>query len=772
MYMRRGILLLLFCFMALARLFADTEVKGWVVDGADNATLTGVTVRLLDTDSTFIQGTTTDANGRFLLRIANEKTYLLSLSYIGYDAVSVQLQAAGKPIDLGKLQLYTSAHSLQGVTVTADATIRKVDRQIILPTSRQIAASSNGLNLLENLQLHRILVNPVMKTVTTASGEAVQLRINGAAATLTEVTALQPKDILRVEYHDQPGLRYGGAAAVIDYIVKHRTAGGALSLSVGNGINWLGFGNYSLSGKVYMGRSSLALMADWSRRDTKWLRENTETFNFSSGTIRNKELGEPTKVRYDYLYLNLIYTLTNTDKNMLSVAWRNDVSSEPNSFDDRESRIEQGADVYHVSDRQRSKSFSPSLDVYFQQKLPHHQTLYFDVVGTIINSSLNRRYSFTPLVGTAPASDIRSSVDGRKYSLISEAIYEKAFGKAFLSAGIKHTQQFMRNTYDGSIYNKVSMTFASTYLYTEFRQEIGKFNYDLGVGMTRTATGQGGNHLVKTIFSPTLTLTYRPGSHLMFRYHGFISGIAPSLSDLSDVAQGIDKYQMRKGNPNLHTYTCYTNDATISWQSKKFTAELFARYRYYHRPIMAESYEDGGMIVRTSAHQRNFHLLNIRPSFTLKPFGDLLTVSLSPYFNRYISNGNSYTHTYSNWGMNAQMLLLWKKWSLSGNIKTMYRNLWGETLTDGESAHFISLGYTAKPWSVNLMAISPFSSRYKRRNENFSALAPSTQYYNSSDFPRSIVLTVSLNMNFGKQHREGRKRISNSDNDSGIMKSN
>ena len=58
--------------------------------------------------------------------------------------------------------------------------------------------------------------------ITTSGNGEVQLRINGVRVTYTEISSLSPEDILRIEYHDTPGARYGNAAAVIDYITKNK----------------------------------------------------------------------------------------------------------------------------------------------------------------------------------------------------------------------------------------------------------------------------------------------------------------------------------------------------------------------------------------------------------------------------------------------------------------------------------------------------------------------------------------------------------------------
>lgn len=64
---------------------AQVPVKGTVTDEHKKA-LAYTTVRLLRSDSTFVQGTVTDSIGCYRLENVQKGNYLLSLSSIGYEA--------------------------------------------------------------------------------------------------------------------------------------------------------------------------------------------------------------------------------------------------------------------------------------------------------------------------------------------------------------------------------------------------------------------------------------------------------------------------------------------------------------------------------------------------------------------------------------------------------------------------------------------------------------------------------------------------------------
>ena len=72
-----------------------------------------------------------------------------------------------------------------------------------------------------------------------------------------EVTALLPEEVIRVEFQEDPGLRYGDAGAVINYIVRRYEVGGSFGY---NGMQSLksGFGNHNLTGKVNFKQSEIS----------------------------------------------------------------------------------------------------------------------------------------------------------------------------------------------------------------------------------------------------------------------------------------------------------------------------------------------------------------------------------------------------------------------------------------------------------------------------------------------------------------------------------
>jgi len=108
------------------------------------------------------------------------------------------------------------------------------------PSQSAVDASKNGLQLLGNLMIPTLSVSEALGTIQ-AAGQAVQLRINGRQAGIDQVRALLPETIRRVEWIDNPGLRYGGATHVLN-LHRQQSGGRRLAHDIGTAGTQSGMG--------------------------------------------------------------------------------------------------------------------------------------------------------------------------------------------------------------------------------------------------------------------------------------------------------------------------------------------------------------------------------------------------------------------------------------------------------------------------------------------------------------------------------------------------
>lgn len=100
------------------------EVKGTIVEKSSDEPVESATIRLLSSrDSTMKAGVASGSNGRFSMKNVSPGTYLLHVSYIGYEPVYQPLQITGnsRTIDVDKIAMEENSILLGEASITAKA---------------------------------------------------------------------------------------------------------------------------------------------------------------------------------------------------------------------------------------------------------------------------------------------------------------------------------------------------------------------------------------------------------------------------------------------------------------------------------------------------------------------------------------------------------------------------------------------------------------------------------------------------------------------------
>ena len=121
--------------------------------------------------------------------------------------------------------------TLEDVVVTADAQIETPKKVMLRPTGLEKKHSTNGYALLENMNLPDFIVNASAKSISTADGRDVRILVNGVEADPDELATLAASEIIRIDYQRNPGGRYVGSGAVMNFITVRYDYGGNVYLS-------------------------------------------------------------------------------------------------------------------------------------------------------------------------------------------------------------------------------------------------------------------------------------------------------------------------------------------------------------------------------------------------------------------------------------------------------------------------------------------------------------------------------------------------------------
>ncbi|MCD8186316.1 MAG: carboxypeptidase-like regulatory domain-containing protein [Rikenellaceae bacterium] len=536
--MKYSILWLILGFCSLTPVRSQIKIDGTLRDAETREEFGLAHVVLQTPDSAWVQGTTSDATGRFSFDSLAAGDYRLVISGMGYATHILELIGLDSNRSLGDIFLEPDALALDGITVSASTVYP--DKKMVFLSSREIGASTNGINVLQQLMLPKVQVNPLFDEVSVPGEGEIQFRINGAQVEPSEVKALQPAEIIRIDYYDNSGLRYGNAEVVLDYIVRRPQSGGGFGVDLSDAFQLPKWGNNSISGKVNRKRSEFSALYSIRHRDfDRVSRDNRESFLFPDHSMLHRwEEGESGRMTVRWQTLNAAYSFVKPEKRILKSTFR--YTHDHNPHADYTGYLYNTAEVsdrVYMVDRTAHKSVRPSLDLYYMENLKNGQTLVFNLVGTYHKTEFDRFYQESR--DDHPLTRVDSRINGKRYSLIGEGVYENKIGSSRISLGLKHTQSTTDNVYRND--RETHMDQSETYAYGEFRGKADKLDYTLGVGVTRSQVGQRAcEGYEEVLFNPRFSLHYSLAERSYLRLNGSIHNNNPSLSHLSDVEQAVD----------------------------------------------------------------------------------------------------------------------------------------------------------------------------------------------------------------------------------------
>lgn len=676
-----------------------------------------------------------------------------------------------------------TTYTLGEVTVNGMRVINKVDRQVLLPTSTMKKHSSNGYDLLNKMTLNGIITNPERQEIRSLRGGGVQVRINDIKANQQDITALRPDEVVRVEYIDNPGVRYsdGSIDAVINFVVKRRYAGYVGGLGTMQAFT-TGFNNSNAYFKYNYKKSEFCIYYNFSYRGYDERKVDSEnTYFFPDGTQRQRQyLGYNTDFMYTTNTVQLGYNLAEPDKYTLNVSLYYNQNNTPKYGYNQLAKETSMPDLY-IYNKKSKKMYIPSLDIYWSLNLPKKQNITANVVGTYIGTdynNLSRNYLFSQSpeqsMQADPVNDYSYSTTGRKYSLISEAIYAKNFNREVFSAGGEYTVSHTDNAYKGAVNTDAVLNSNNLYLFAQLQGKLGVFNYQVGLGANYLAIHQGDIGFNKWTLRPQLSLSTKITDNLFVRYSGRMSQLSPSLSQLSDVRNQSDELNASDGNTGLKPYTGYSNSLTVSWTRPLFNFQLYGSW-YYAPDIIMTSYipelQDDGtyLLISKPENQKSFSRKSLAAYFTLHAIRDILDISLYGDYSNYSSRGLAYSHNYDAWRWGGSANLMLGRWNVSASFYTAPKSYFAESMGKGENQSNLSVSYKYKDLKVGLgVLLLGYPQGYDYVGKTDSKYLQSTSHTYIKDNGNMVYFTLSYNFSHGRKYQTERKKLHNSDNDNGI----
>ena len=655
--------------------------------------------------------------------------------------------------------------TLDEVTVRASKVVNKPDGMVIYPTDSQRQASTNGYSFLEKLTLPNLRVDNISHTISAIDNRGgVQLRINGIIVDKPEMTALDPKDILRIDFIDKPGVRYGESLAyVINIITRRNDSGYSVGTDITSAITTIQ-GDGMAYGKRNKGKSEWSVSYDINGGKSKGSKIlQTANYTLNDGSIYTIERNDVETLR-KYISHNakLTYNWADSTATVFQTSLSGALNKTPDNYSIKE--IIDGNHSYKATSRDGSKDISPVLDIYFFRQLTPKQSITANAVGTFISTKTNSFYDEgTPYI---------YNVDGKSASLLSEMIYENRLKPFTLSAGLNYRYKHTRNDYTGDASARTKMNDNKLYAFGEIKGSIKQFQYSLGTGVSYIHYTQNEHTYNFWTYRPKLTLTYNPINELQMSYTFQMQERTSRIAMTSDAIIRTNSMEWTVGNPDMKPSRDMEHRLQVSYNTNRLQSFIESYYKQCRRPNMAH-YErtDDNRFIYTQINQKEIDVLDITAYAGYWLLPEKLQVAANGGMYRCFNFGYDYTHCYTSWFYVGSITAYLGKFYLRGYIDNGTRFLEGESKGYNGAYSALQASYNLKNWQFSLTWANPICSNYKSfENEllNRNLYKHSIGY--SKDSGNCISLNIVWRLSGGRNHQSAEKRINLKDTDNGIMK--
>ena len=646
------------------------------------------------------------------------------------------------------------SRELNEVVVIAPENQTIGNKTLFYPTKELKNVTNNGVQLLAGLQIPDLIINPATGSIERLGGGELSIRINGRPASQIDITSLSPKDITKVEYTPNPGVRYGEAKGVIDITVKRRETGYGVSLNLLQSVN-RGWGNYTGALKYTSGRSEWTL--DF-QSNPMWrmsaFRNNSEHYLLSDGTeILRFENGvkAPNRMASHRLSLQLSYAigsklLLNTQ---LRILRKNDrYISEGNIT----TMI--GNEVTDDFEREELpiKSTQIDLDIYLHWKANKSNKLYFNIIPTVINGSNERSYQTSEV-------ELYTTISNRGYRLFGEGVWECRFGNGILSSGIRSFGEWNEADYNHS--GNINEKSIKNSLFSEWKQTLDKIQYTIGIGGTAYSVTEP---LKNNYFNanPRMYIRYSLASWGGISFIGNVNTVSPTVNQLNPVLQQIDSYQWSKGNPDVSAFQQYDTKLEFDGKFKGISLKITVDNIYNHNPIMgAKTYIDSQIVKSyyNSGYNNNFI---VKAQIRMPVFIKQLNLSLEGGWHKTVSKGLNYRHNYSQPFISAQFMYVNGPWWIMLKYNTTYNALWGEDIySTNNNMLNIGVGYTYRSATFMAGAFNPIGNIIVK-SRDLNSIAGFDRDYQISSTRQLFWVGITINLYKGKKRSSSQRKLNNS----------
>lgn len=671
----------------------------------------------------------------------------------------------------------TDAKELDEVIVEAQMQRTSPTATTYTPTGRQKNASQNAIDLLRQLAIPQIQINPVSEAVTDNAGGEVAIFINYLEASKEEMEGLRTPDVRKVEYLEFPiDPRFRGAQRVINIIIQEYAYGGYTKLTTNE--NFLV--GFSSRNNIFTKFSYKKMNYDLYVGANNW--NNHHIGNNVKGIYSLKDA-------YDKDYqLTRTETLDGSHykQNQYPVTFRTTYASEKIQIRNTIGFTHLGIPVY---EQRGSLTYQPGNEQNhtFNRSNPNrnnslaYQGSFFFSLPKQFSLDISPRFNYMHnndylAYSISVSPEIVRNARENAYNYRVDAYLQKRIGQKHTAMlGINGGDNINRLRYSGtnSYYDRFHNAFAAGLLGYQLASEKVRLYADAGVHWSQSDI----NGVVYTDIYPFvhLNLRYSPNSKNAFSAFLQYANASPGISQKSpDVLQD-NEYMFVTGNPLLENSRNFMFNLGYSWMpDNTFGLNAFGNFNsFFNRQMQTyEPYNNGMAIIKNYSNSGNFLNGEIGFAANLKLIGGKLQLYASPKQAFYKSTG-VYNKSYNPFTITAQATYNLNSFYFQAYYQSPDKQMFTSSpqIHKNRNFHSLTAGWANSDWNIRVMAANFFNKGWS--SADIITESPLYTEYRetigTSSHPR-VNITATYTFGYGKKVQRGNEVGEQSGASSAIMK--
>ena len=655
--------------------------------------------------------------------------------------------------------------ALGEVLVKAAKVVNKMDGMELYPTEVQKNSSSSGYDMLQKLSLPNIKIDAASHSVSAADNKGeVQIRINGIIVNRHEMLSLDPKSIVRINFINNPGVRYGdGIAYVIDIITRKADNGYTIGTDITASFTSLQ-GDGTAYGKWNKGKNELSLSYDFSGYKLKGM-QNEERADYTLNdesiyTISRNDIATLRKrISHD---IKLTYNWADSTACIFQASLSGSFYRTPDKYNIKE--ISDGNKRYTATSRESGNGCSPVADLYFFRQITPRQSITANAVGTYISTKSNNYYD--------EGTPYKYDVNGKSTSILSEMIYENRLKPFTLSAGLNFRFKHTKNEYTDDAAALTEINNSTTYAFGEIKGMTGKLQYSAGAGASYIHYNQDAHNYDYWTFRPKAYLAYNFSQGMQLSYSFQMYDRVSRIAMISDATIRNNSMEWTVGNPDLKPNRELEHTLQLAYNNDRWQTFINGYYKHCIKPNMAlYKRTDDNRFIYTQINQKAIDVLQAYAYASYWVIPEKLQVTTYGGLYRCLNFGNDYTHCYTSWFYAGNIVAYLGKFTLVAVADNGNRFLEGENKGYNGGTTALQVSYRLHDWQFKLTWMSPFTPRYKQyESEILNVNLHKHAISFDKDYGNRVMLNIAWRISRGKKRQSTEKNINLKDTDNGIIR--